>query len=234
MKPTNTFMTGNWQDLIMTTFEIDQAILEPYLPKDTEIDLYNNKALLSMVAFTFKKVSFFGFRVPMHQNFGQINFRFYVKSKIDGTKGVVFIKEFAPKPLITLVANLFYNEPYYFKNIHYTKFQKNNETTLEYSYNGAKIHAKAVLETTPPTKNTINYFIVDRYVAFIKTKRSKTLQYQIKHKPWLLYNIQDSYFDNDLLKLLPNAFKNLKHVATCFVDGSFVAVEKGVKLHPSF
>ena len=69
------------------------------------------------MAFTFSKVRFFGIKIPFHQKFGQINFRFYVKSKIDGTKGVVFIKEFAPKPLIALIANLFYNEPYQYKKI---------------------------------------------------------------------------------------------------------------------
>jgi uncharacterized protein len=124
MKPTNIFMKGNWTDLIVTTFEVKQEILEAYLPKDTTIDLYNGKALLSMVSFTFSKVSFFGIKIPFHQSFGQINFRFYVKSKLDGTKGVVFIKEFAPKPIIASIANWFYNETYHYKNIKL----KNNKT----------------------------------------------------------------------------------------------------------
>lgn len=220
-------MRGHWEDLIITNFQIDKTILEPYLPKDTEIDLYNNKAILSMVAFTFTKVSFFGFKVPMHQNFGQINFRFYVKSKIDNTKGVVFIKEFAPKPLITLVANVLYNEPYHFKNITYNKFIKNNNVTLEYKYKGLKTVAKGSLVTNELTKNTLEHFVVDRYVAFIKNKKSETLQYKIHHKPWKLYNLDTSYFDKELLNLLPKTFKNLKHVSTCFVDGSSVAVQKG-------
>lgn len=227
MKPTNIFMKGHWQDLIITTFEIDKEILDPNLPKDTEIDLFNNKALLSMVAFTFTKVSFFGFKVPFHQNFGQINFRCYVKSKIDGTKGVVFIKEFAPKPLITLVANKFYNEPYHFKNITYNKFIKNNKIALEYNYKGAKTNAKGRLTTNELTENTLEYFVVDRHIAFIKNKKSKTLQYRIHHKPWQLYHLDNASFDKELLNLLPKTFKNLKHISTCFVDGSSVAVEKG-------
>ncbi|MEN3323015.1 DUF2071 domain-containing protein [Mariniflexile soesokkakense] len=228
MKPTNVFMTGDWRDLIMTTFEIDKHILESYLPQDTEIDLYNNKVLLSMVAFTFSKVKFFGFRVPFHQNFGQINFRFYVKSKINGTKGVVFIKEFAPKPLITLVANLVYNEPYFNKNITYNKFTKDNTISLEYNYNDAKTTAKGSLATNELRKNTLEHFVVDRYIAFIKNKKNDTLQYKIFHKPWELYNLETSNFDKELLNLLPKTFKNLKHVSTCFVDGSSVEVEKGL------
>lgn len=220
-------MRGHWEDLIITNFQIDKAILEPYLPKDTEIDFFKNKAILSMVAFTFSKVSFFGFKVPMHQNFGQINFRYYVKSKIDNTKGVVFIKEFAPKPLITLVANIFYNEPYHFKNITYNKFIKDNEIALEYKFKGSKTGAKGSLVTDELTKNSLEHFVVDRYVAFIKNKKSETLQYKIHHKPWKLYNLDTSYFDKELLNLLPKTFKNLKHVSTCFVDGSSVSVQKG-------
>ncbi|MFG6685638.1 DUF2071 domain-containing protein [Mariniflexile sp. HNIBRBA6329] len=228
MKPTNIFMTGDWRDLIMTTFEIDKDILDPYLPKGTEIDLYNNKALLSMVGFTFSKVKFYDFKVPFHQDFGQINFRFYVKSKIDSTKGVVFIKEFAPKPLITLVANLVYNEPYFNKNITNNKSITDNNISLEYNHNGAKTSAQANLTTFEAQKNTLELFVVDRYVAFIKNKKSETLQYKIFHKPWQLYNLDTSYFDNELLNLLPITFKNIKHVSTCFVDGSSVEVKKGL------
>ena len=48
MKQSSIFMTGNWQDLIMSTFEVDKKILEPYLPNNTELDLFNGKALMSM------------------------------------------------------------------------------------------------------------------------------------------------------------------------------------------
>ncbi|WP_308993848.1 DUF2071 domain-containing protein [Mariniflexile litorale] len=227
MKSTNIFMKGHWEDLIMTTFEIDEAILKPYLPKDTQLDLYNGKTLLSMVAFRFTKVRFFGFNVLMHQNFGQINFRFYVKSKIDNSKGVVFIKEFAPKPLITWVANIFYNEPYHFKNITYNKYLKNKKIALEYNYKTYKTKAKGSVTTHELTSNTLEHFVVARYIAFINNKDNKTLQYKIQHKPWRLYNLENSYYDKELLNLLPKPFKKLKYISTCFVNGSSVAVEKG-------
>ena len=114
---TNRFMTGNWEDLIISTFEVEQEILEKYLPNGTELDLYQGRALISMVAFTFSKVKFFGVKVPFHQQFGEINYRFYVKSIINGTKGVVFIKEYAPKPIIAVIANGIYNEPFFYKNL---------------------------------------------------------------------------------------------------------------------
>lgn len=227
MKPNNIFMQGNWKDLIMITFEVDKNCLQSYLPKDTEIDLYNGKALLSVVAFTFSKVKFYGFKVPFHQNFGQINIRFYAKSKINDTKGVVFIKELAPKPIIALVANLFYNEPYHYKNIKYNKYIENKNISLEYSYKNYKISAKGILPNIEIIKNDLEEFVVDRYVAFIKNKKNKTFQYKIFHKPWQLYSLSNQNFDNSILKLLPKEFKNLKHLETYFVNGSSVKVENG-------
>lgn len=228
MKTNNIFMSGEWKDLIMSTFEIDKSILEPYLPKNTEIDFYKGKALLSMVAFTFSKVKFFGIRVPFHQQFGQINFRFYVKSKIDGAKGVVFVKEFAPKPLIAYIANWFYNEPYHYKKIRLKKSIDNNQIKLNYSFRDSKIDIESKLQTNQLINNTFEHFVVDRYIAFIKNYKGKTFQYKIYHKPWELYNLKNINIDKTILNLLPKKFKNLKHISTSFVKGSSIEVQKGI------
>lgn len=228
MRTSNIFMTGNWEDLIVTTFEVDENSIKPYLPKNTEIDLYHGKALMSMVAFTFSKVNFFGIKIPLHQYFGQINFRFYVKSKIDGTKGVVFIKEFAPKPIIALTANLFYNEPYFFKPITLNKSIKSNKIKLEYKYKGANTCAIGTIQTRKLIPNTLEHFVVERNIAFVKNRNNKTFQYKICHKPWKLYDVKHSNFDNKILNLLPSKFKNIKHVSTCFVNGSSIQVQKGI------
>lgn len=233
MNQNTIFMTGHWEDLIISTFEVDKKILEPYLPKNTEIDLFNGKALMSSVAFTFSKVTFFGFKIPFHQKFGQINFRFYAKSKINGAKGVVFIKEFAPKPIIAFIANTFYNEPYYFKNIHLNVNSSENEKTLKYSYKHIQLKTKINTSIKSLTKNKLNAFIVDRYTAFVKSSKTKTFQYKIDHKPWKLYQTKTTEIDKQILMLLPKKFRNAKHIKTCVVDGSYVSVEKGI-LQPTF
>lgn len=227
MDTNNIFMTGNWTDLIMSTFEIDKSILNPYLPLNTEIDLYNGKALISLVAFTFSNVNFFGFKIPFHQNFGQINFRFYVKSKIDGSRGVVFIKEFAPKHLIAFVGNKFYNEPYFFKPIKLKKQKTDNNIILQYSYKNSIIKINASQKTEALKPNTLKHFVVDRYIAYIKNRKHKTIRYNIYHKPWQTHKLNNSFYDENILKLLPSNFKGLKHLSTYLIDGSKVNVEKG-------
>lgn len=228
MEKSNIFMTGYWKDLIISTFEIEKEILEAYLPNNTEIDLYNGKALMSIVAFTFSNVKFFGVKIPFHQNFGQINFRFYVKSKINNVKGVVFIKEFAPKPLVASIANLFYNEPFFYKNIKLNKTIHKDKKNIKYSYKNMVIEANTNKSTQPLIKNSFEDFVVDRYTAFIKSNKQKTFQYKINHNPWRLYNSIYTHVDNNILSLLPKQFKTAKHIKTCVVDGSYVSVEKGI------
>lgn len=224
-------MKGNWENLIIKSYSCKPEILENYLPKHVELDLYNGKGIFSMVAFTFSKVRFFGIKVPFHQLFGEINFRFYVKSKINGKKGVVFLKEYAPKPLIALVANKIFNEPFYFH-----KIKRDITTTSKYKYINypfllknkfeklTALVANKVLELKP---NSLQEFIVERYVAFVKTKHH-TLEYKINHKPWQLHPIKKINISNKILNLLPNEFIQSKEIATYVVDGSEITVEKGI------
>lgn len=223
------FMKGNWQDLIIKTYTFSPNILEHYIPNDVYLDLYQNKALFSMVAFTFSKVKFFDFKIPFHQQFGEINFRVYVKSKLSGKKGVVFLKEFAPKPIMSCIARFIYNEPFFYRNIK----QSSTKDKIDYSFkvNNQKIsiNAKINREIKNVTKSTLQKFIVDRYIAFVKGK--KTLEYKIKHKPWKVINKLSDNIPNDVLNLLPKPFKNSKEISTYVIDGSSVEVEKGILIN---
>lgn len=225
------FMTGNWEDLIISTFEVDKKVLEAYLPHNTEVDLYNGKALMSVVAFTFSKVKFFGFKIPFHQKFGQINFRFYAKSKINGAKGVVFIREFAPKPIIALIANTLYNEPFFFRNVNRNNRITQSKKSIKYSYKNIDIKALTSKTTIALSKNSLNEFIVDRYIAFVKRSNTKTFQYKIYHKPWKLYKGALTEINKNIISMLPKKFENAKYLNTCVVDGSAVSVEKGILQH---
>lgn len=231
MKSIKIFMTGKWEDLIILTFEVNQDLLEKYLPNGTELDLYDGKALISSVAFTFSEVNFFGIKIPFHQQFGQINFRFYVKSKINQTKGVVFIREFAPKPIIAFVANKVYNEPFFYRKIHRKKTVSEGEIVLNYTYENIKIKAKASIETKGLKENTLDHFVVDRYVAFVKKNKKETYQYKINHKPWELYNTKTIIIDKAILTMLPTAFNKAKLISSYFVNGSSISVEKGILQH---
>ncbi len=227
----NIFMTGNWEDLIILTYEIDKEILKKQLPFETELQLFEGKALISMVAFTFSKVKFFGIKVPFHQQFGEINFRFYVKSKVTGERGVVFLKEYAPKPLIAFVASKIYNEPFFYKTIKRSKKLFNDTITMCYNFPRGKVEIVAKNEVNTLEEGSLEHFIVDRYIAFVKFRKMKTARYKINHKPWKLHKIISKKIDDIALSLLPKELQHAKYMTTYFVNGSSISIEKGVLQH---
>jgi len=48
----------------MINYEVDAQILDPYLPPGTELDLWQGKALVSMVGFMFLDTKVLGIKWP--------------------------------------------------------------------------------------------------------------------------------------------------------------------------
>ncbi len=107
-------MTAEWRYLAMINYEIDPAILLPYVPPGTEIDHWRGTTFVSIVGFLFLNVRVLGLPIPFHRNFDEINLRFYVRRQtVEGPRrGVVFVKEIVPRQAIATAARVFYNENY--------------------------------------------------------------------------------------------------------------------------
>src|SRR5262249_755896 len=108
------FLTAEWLHLLFANYIVDPAVLAPFVPPKTEVDFYEGNCFGSRVCFLFNQVRVKGLRIPMATRFPEVNLRFYVRYKEGDQwkRGVVFIKEIVPKPVISLVANLFFNERY--------------------------------------------------------------------------------------------------------------------------
>ena len=78
----------------MAQYAIDPTLLLPYLPAGLDLDLYENRCYVSLVAFLFDRVRLKGIPIPFHTRFEEVNLRFYVRRKEpDGSvkRGVVFL-----------------------------------------------------------------------------------------------------------------------------------------------
>ena len=67
-----TFLKASWENLIMANYQVDPAILKPYLPKGVELDFYKDKTYVSLVGFMFKNTSLFGIPIPFFGSFEEI------------------------------------------------------------------------------------------------------------------------------------------------------------------
>ncbi len=98
----------------MLNYAIAPELLAPYVPHGTELDLFESQALVSIVAFHFTRTRVLGLPVPGHQDFPEVNLRFYVRRTVGGEerRGAVFISELVPKRAVAWVARTFYQEAY--------------------------------------------------------------------------------------------------------------------------
>ena len=109
-----TFLIAEWRHLAMLNYELDAAVLKPHVPPGTELDSCEGVVYASLVGFLFLRTRVLGAAIPGHQNFEEVNLRFYVRRKEPGgwRRGVVFLKEIVPKRAIALLARGLYNENY--------------------------------------------------------------------------------------------------------------------------
>src|SRR5262245_9610434 len=104
--PTRKFLTAEMRHLAMLNYEADPIWLRPLLPPGTELDIWNGKALVTLLGLRFLNSKAWGVPIPFHEGFEQVNLRFYVR-RCEGNeirKGVVFVREVVPRRAIAAVA----------------------------------------------------------------------------------------------------------------------------------
>src|SRR5687767_14420287 len=112
--PVRPFLSAEWRYLAMANFRIEPAVLEPFVPRGTRLDMFHGEAYVSLVGFLFRDTRVLGFSFPRHRDFEELNLRFYVVRDVEGEsrRGVVFIKELAPRWAVCTIARALYNENY--------------------------------------------------------------------------------------------------------------------------
>ena len=102
----NPFLTARWSHLAMLNYEADPEVLRPYVPAGTQLDTFSGRTLISVVGFLFHDTRIWGWSIPWHRHFPEVNLRFYVRREVSGEcrRGVSFIKEIVPRPVVAWVA----------------------------------------------------------------------------------------------------------------------------------
>lgn len=228
------FLTAEWNDLAMFNYEINPEILENYIPKGTELDLWNGKCYLSLIGFMFEDVKVLGIKVPFHVNFEEVNLRFYVKryENNEWKRGVVFVKEIVPKHAITIVANTLYNEHY--QTLKMRHLRTENETSKIFQYEWLKDSKwNSISMTTEKTAipielNSEAEFITEHYFGYTNYNKEKSIEYAVSHPRWKQFKVIESAIDVDFENIYGKDFKflkDLKPTSEFLALGSKISIE---------
>lgn len=228
------FLKAEWRKLVLANYIIDKQILTKYIPYGTELDLWNEKCFVSLVAFMFKNTKLLGIKIPYHIDFEEVNLRFYVKRLENGVwkRGVVFIKEIVPKRALTFVANTVYHENYETMKMSHLWSEDENKRTVEYYWkksgktNSIKVQASLNLFEIDPSSDT--EFITEHYWGYAKVNENKSNEYEVTHPKWKVYKVENYDIDVDFGAVYGDDFQFLNSVRPTTVmlaEGSEITVE---------
>jgi len=234
------FLTAEWRNLAMLNYEIEPSLLAPFVPAGTELDSWQGKTYVSIVAFLFLRTRVKGTPIPFHQNFEEVNLRFYVRrlSHEGWRRGVVFIKELVPRSAIAFIARRFYNENYVAVPMRHRLEGNPGElksAAYFWRYGGQENVLK--LAVTGPAKplaiGSAEEFITEHYWGYARQRDQSTMEYRVDHPPWNVWQAQHMKFQCQVAELYGDAFAPFLSAppASAFLaDGSEVIVYQGVKL----
>ncbi len=240
MKRERPFLTAEWRSLVLLNYRADPAVLRPFLPNGTELDIFDGDTLVSLVAFRFLKTRMYGrVAIPFHSNFDEVNLRFYVRREAGGElrRGVVFIAEIVPRRAIAVIARLAYNESY--SSYPMTRRIDRTPDSGEFQYGWSvrqssySIEARTTGQPALPLDSSAEQFITEHYWGYARQRDEDTVEYRVEHEPWRVWKATSANFSGDAGALYGAQFKSLlgeKPHSAFVADGSPVKVFRGRKL----
>jgi uncharacterized protein YqjF (DUF2071 family) len=191
---------ADWCEMFFMHFAVAPEMLQPRVP--LEVDLFDGKAYLSLVAFTQRNLRpAFGGRIaaallsPLASH-EFLNLRTYVRAA--GTTGIYFLSEWIPNRLAELIGPRMYGLPYHHGQLRY-------DNTIHRCVGRVRAGQQAIQYAATPSHERrqarageLEHFLLERYSAF--TWHHGTLRrFDVEHERWTFSPARVERFMPDLL-----------------------------------
>lgn len=239
-----TFLSAEWRWLAVLNYEIDPALLQPYVPRGVELDFdARGKTYVSLVGFLFQNTRVLGWSLPGYRDFEELNLRFYVVRKGAGEprRGVVFIKELVPRIAISTIARAWYNENYHTVPMRHDVTPGDAVAkiapTAQYEFLVRGAWNKIRVTTHPEPKllelDSHEAFILEHYWGYCRQRNGGTIEYRVNHPSWMVWPGAEAELDCDFANLYGEPFTPVlsRRADSVFIaNGSPVTVDKPVRI----
>jgi uncharacterized protein YqjF (DUF2071 family) len=191
------FLTAQWRALAMLNWKVPAEILEPYVPRGTELDFHEGETYVSIVGFMFLDTCLLGVPIPFHRNFEEVNLRFYLLREVNGEvfRGVAFIREIVPRWAVATIARWAYNEQYVRLPMR-NRLEKYvlrgkpgaEAPRIEYSWRhrgrwcGLNMQCEGDLQPLAPGSE--EEFIAEHYWGYSRQRDGSTKEFRVEHPTW--------------------------------------------------
>ena len=184
----------------MLSYAVDPVWLIDLVPPGTTLDSWRGQTFVSLVGFQFQETKILGAPLPFHQDFEEVNLRFYVRRIMEDNvrHGVVFIRELVPRPLVGGMARLLYREPYLVMPMR-GKVTSGPPPDVEYQWSDAgrwcTLSGAGTGAGTEPGEGTLEEFLTVRHWGYNGERGKPTLEYRVEHPRWKVWHAQVTRVD---------------------------------------
>lgn len=198
------FLTARWQSLLLLNYKCPRELLDPLVPTGTELDDWRGDTMVSLVGFRFVDTRVAGVGFPCHRTFEEVNLRFYVRRPTtlgEPRRGVVFIRELVPRRAIAAVARYLYDEPYRTVPMdHEVTLDPGSGGVVRYSWRHRghehSVRAEVSGAARALTAGSEAEFITEHYWGYTRQRRGGTLEYEVDHLPWRIWDAPDARYES--------------------------------------
>lgn len=172
-----------WNDSIFLHWKVNTSDLQPFVPPELEIDLFNDSAYISLVAFNMERIRprLLPAFAPI-STFHEINWRTYVRFR--GKPGVYFLNIEASKNFSCWLARNISGLPYrpahmWRKDGHFSSRNKEQKNDLDLRFD---------IDPKELVKSNLDLWLTERYALFLDSATGINT-FDIHHIPWSLYPV---------------------------------------------
>ncbi|WP_285396000.1 DUF2071 domain-containing protein [Lysinibacillus sp. fls2-241-R2A-57] len=204
-------MTQIWQDVLFLHWPISPSEIEPYIPQELQLDLYNNKAWLSVVLFKVKgqRLRFLP-PFPGMDSYLQLNVRTYVT--YNGMKGIYFFNLDVTNRFIVQIAT---KGSLSYRHSKISLKQRGNNFSFTSLYHGA-LDERLQISYQPISSaiisSTLEKWLVERYHSW-STWKNSLLRIDISHTPWQLQRVSINITSNTLAPFVKETIQGIHPIA---------------------
>lgn len=236
------FLTAEWRNIAMLNYAVDPSWLADRVPFGTELDQFDGKTYISLVAFRFTRSRVRGIWIPFHSDFDEVNLRFYVMRKHADTvrRGVAFVREVVPRYAVAKVAQLAFHENYISLRMRHQIVEPVSEygrVQVEYGWRhgGQWSTVRVECEGRPSraAEGSLEQFITEHYWGYAAQPDGSCLEYQVEHEPWRVWKPTLARFQGDTTGLYGDqlgACLNREPDSAFLAEGSGVVVYSGKRI----
>ncbi len=233
----NAFLTARWRHLAMLNYEADASTLRPLAPPGTEIDCFDGRTYVSVVAFMFLETRVRGWAIPFHRDFEEVNLRIYVRRKSEEgwRRGVAFIKEIVPKSAIAWVARAVYGENYVALPMSHL-WSAEETPSVRYAWRSGRREMSVELDPEGSYRaiaaGSEEEFITEHYWGYV-ARRKEPAEYRVEHPRWRVAPARRSALEADVTSLYGPCFSDIlkgRPRSAFLAEGSEVSVSEGARL----